>query len=105
MRTHSALRRGSKNIFGGWGGRRGQRPESKGQRPKDIFRHTTSVFIHPLAFVCGNVTLKPRSSVWPFVVIRGDTERVEVGEDSNIQDGTIVHADSGFPTIIGDRVG
>ncbi len=62
-------------------------------------------FIHPFAFVCGNVTLKGRASVWPFVVIRGDTERIEVGEDSNIQDGTIVHADHGFPTIIGDRVG
>lgn len=62
-------------------------------------------FIHPLAFVCGKVTLKHRASVWPFVVIRGDTESVEVGEDSNIQDGTVVHADRGFPTIIGDRVG
>ena len=62
-------------------------------------------FIHPLAFVCGDVSIKPRASVWPFVVIRGDTERIEVGEDSNVQDGTIVHADHGFPTIIGDRVG
>ena len=62
-------------------------------------------FVHELAFVCGNVTLKERCSIWPFVVIRGDTERIEVGEDSNVQDGTIVHADHGFPTIIGDRVG
>jgi carbonic anhydrase/acetyltransferase-like protein (isoleucine patch superfamily) len=62
-------------------------------------------FVHPLALVCGNVTLKNRSSVWPFAVLRGDTERIEVGEDSNIQDGTVVHADAGFPTIIGDRVG
>ncbi len=63
------------------------------------------MFIHPLAFVCGDVSIKANASVWPFVVIRGDTERIEVGEDSNIQDGTIVHADHGFPTIIGDRVG
>jgi carbonic anhydrase/acetyltransferase-like protein (isoleucine patch superfamily) len=62
-------------------------------------------FIHPLAFVCGDVSFKSRASVWPFVVIRGDTERIEVGEDSNVQDGTVVHADHGFPTIIGDRVG
>lgn len=62
-------------------------------------------FIHPLAFVCGRVVLKDRASVWPFAVIRGDTERIEIGENSNIQDGTIVHADHGFPTIIGDRVG
>lgn len=63
------------------------------------------MFIHPLAFVCGKVTLKHRASIWPFVVMRGDTERIEVGEDSNVQDGTVVHADTGFPTIIGDRVG
>jgi carbonic anhydrase/acetyltransferase-like protein (isoleucine patch superfamily) len=62
-------------------------------------------FIHPLAFVVGDVTLKSRASIWPFVAIRGDTERIEIGEDSNIQDGTVVHADTGFPTIIGDRVG
>ena len=62
-------------------------------------------FIHPLSFICGDVILKPRASIWPYVVIRGDTERIEIGEDSNIQDGTIVHADAGFPTIIGDRVG
>jgi carbonic anhydrase/acetyltransferase-like protein (isoleucine patch superfamily) len=62
-------------------------------------------FVHSLAFVCGTVTLKERCSIWPYAVLRGDTERIEVGTDSNIQDGTIVHADSGFPTIIGDRVG
>lgn len=62
-------------------------------------------FIHSLAFVCGDVTLKHRASVWPFVVLRGDMAPIEVGEDSNIQDGTVVHTDRGFPTIIGDRVG
>lgn len=62
-------------------------------------------FIHPLAMVCGNVTLKTGASVWPFVVIRGDMERIEIGSDSNIQDGAVVHVDRGFPTIIGDRVG
>jgi carbonic anhydrase/acetyltransferase-like protein (isoleucine patch superfamily) len=62
-------------------------------------------FIHPLAFVCGNVTLKDRASVWPYTVLRGDTERIEIGEDANVQDGTVVHADTGFPAIIGDRVG
>jgi carbonic anhydrase/acetyltransferase-like protein (isoleucine patch superfamily) len=62
-------------------------------------------FVHPLAYVCGDVTLKERSSVWPYTVIRGDTERIEIGADSNVQDGTVVHADRGFPTVIGDRVG
>lgn len=62
-------------------------------------------FVHPLAFVCGDVTLKHRASVWPGVVIRGDMEPIEIGEDSNIQDGAIVHVDRGFPAVIGDRVG
>ena len=62
-------------------------------------------FIHDLAFVCGDVSLGARASVWPFAVLRGDTERIEVGEDSNIQDGTIVHADRGMPALIGQRVG
>lgn len=64
-----------------------------------------SAFIHPLAFVCGDVTLGARVSVWPTAVIRGDTDRVEIGEDSNVQDGTIVHVDHGVPTRIGARVG
>ena len=62
-------------------------------------------FIHDLAFVCGDVSLGARVSIWPFAVLRGDTERIEVGEDSNIQDGTIVHADRGYPAVIGARVG
>ena len=62
-------------------------------------------FVHRLAFVCGDVSLGARASVWPFAVLRGDTERIEVGEASNIQDGTVVHADHGYPALIGPRVG
>ena len=62
-------------------------------------------YLHPLAFACGRVTLGDRVSVWPFAVLRGDTERITVGDDTNIQDGTVVHADAGFPTVIGRRVG
>jgi carbonic anhydrase/acetyltransferase-like protein (isoleucine patch superfamily) len=62
-------------------------------------------FIHPLALVCGRVTLGDRVSVWPFTVVRGDTERIEVGDETNLQDGTVVHTDHAFPTIIGRRVG
>lgn len=62
-------------------------------------------FIHPLAYVYGDVTLGPRVSVWPMAVIRGDTASIEIGEDSNVQDGTIVHVDHGVPTRIGARVG
>ena len=64
-----------------------------------------SPFIHPLAFVCGRVTLGPRASVWPYAVLRGDADTIDVGEETNIQDGTVVHADAGKPTRIGRRVG
>lgn len=61
-------------------------------------------FIHPLAIVCGDVTLGPRASVWPTAVIRGDTAAITIGQSSNVQDGTIVHVDHDVPTTIGARV-
>lgn len=64
----------------------------------------TGPFIHPLAFVCGDVTLGPRVSVWPFAVIRGDTAPIAIGESTNVQDATIIHVDRGVPTSIGARV-
>ena len=65
--------------------------------------HPTA-FIHPAAIVLGDVTLGARVSVWPTAVIRGDSDRIVIGDDSNVQDGTIVHVDHGIPTIIGKRV-
>lgn len=62
-------------------------------------------FIHPLAFVCGDVTLGARASVWPTAVVRGDTAAIVIGDESNIQDGTVVHVDHGVPCTIGARVG
>lgn len=66
--------------------------------------HPTA-YIHPAAVVTGDVTLGARVSVWPTAVIRGDTDRIVIGADTNVQDGTIVHVDHGVPTIIGARVG
>lgn len=63
-----------------------------------------SAYIHPRAFVCGNVTLGPRVSVWPGAVIRGDTAAITIGADSNVQDLTVIHVDHGVPTTIGERV-
>ena len=65
--------------------------------------HPTA-YIHPAAFVAGEVTLGPRVSIWPTAVIRGDTAAIAIGEDSNVQDGTVVHVDHGVPTRIGARV-
>lgn len=63
-----------------------------------------TAFVHPLAFVCGDVTLGPRASVWPTAVLRGDNDAIVVGADSNLQDGAIVHVDPGLPCRIGARV-
>jgi len=61
-------------------------------------------YIHPEAVVCGDVTLGDRVSVWPTAVVRGDTAAITIGDDSNVQDGTVVHVDHGVPTTIGRRV-
>ncbi|HKG92138.1 MAG TPA: gamma carbonic anhydrase family protein, partial [Gemmatimonadaceae bacterium] len=63
-----------------------------------------SAFVHPLAFVCGDVTLGARASVWPHAVLRGDGDRIVVGEECNIQDGCVVHVDPGVPATLGARV-
>ena len=65
--------------------------------------HPTA-YIHPHATVCGDVTLGARVSVWPTAVVRGDTAGIVIGEESNVQDGTVVHVDQGVPTRIGARV-
>jgi len=63
-----------------------------------------TAWVAPNAVVIGRVMLKARSSVWYNCVLRGDQERIEVGEESNIQDGSILHIDPGFPCLIGNRV-
>jgi len=63
-----------------------------------------SAYIHPLAAVMGEVALGARVSVWPTAVIRADSAAITVGADTNIQDGAVLHVDSGFPLVIGARV-
>src|SRR5947208_2421296 len=63
-----------------------------------------SAYIDPGAHVIGDVTIGERSSVWPCTSVRGDLEPIRIGSDTNIQDGTIIHTDRGYPTVIGDRV-
>jgi carbonic anhydrase/acetyltransferase-like protein (isoleucine patch superfamily) len=66
--------------------------------------HPTA-FIAPSAVVMGDVTLEAESSVWYTSVLRGDMAPIQIGSQSCIQDGTIVHVDAGVPCIIGPRVG
>lgn len=58
-------------------------------------------FVHPDAVVIGDVTIGARSSVWPSAVLRGDYGRIVVGDETSVQDGTVVHAVPMFPTVIG----
>lgn len=60
-------------------------------------------FVHPDAVVIGWVTIGAESSVWPSAVLRGDYGSISVGAGTSVQDGTVVHAGPGFPTVIGDR--
>ncbi len=66
--------------------------------------HQTA-YVHPLAFVAGDVTLGARVSIWPFVSIRGDSDVITIGDDTNVQDGCVIHCDDGVPCHIGKRVG
>ena len=50
------------------------------------------------------MNLGARVSVWPTAVIRGDSAQIDIGDESNIQDGSVVHVDDGVPTRIGKRV-
>lgn len=63
-----------------------------------------SAFVHPQAIIIGDVVLGAGVSVWPTAVIRGDTASIAIGENSNVQDGAVVHVDHGIPTLIGRRV-
>jgi carbonic anhydrase/acetyltransferase-like protein (isoleucine patch superfamily) len=69
-----------------------------------IPRIAASAYVAEEATVIGDVVLGERASVWPGVVIRGDNEAIRIGEESNVQDGAVLHADPGFPLTIGARV-
>ena len=56
------------------------------------------------AEVIGHVVLEADASIWFGAVLRGDNERLRVGRGSNIQDGSVVHSDPGFPLEIGENV-
>jgi carbonic anhydrase/acetyltransferase-like protein (isoleucine patch superfamily) len=63
-----------------------------------------SAWVADSAQVMGAVRLAEGSSVWFGAVIRGDTESITLGAGSNIQDASVLHADHGFPLVIGERV-
>ncbi len=60
------------------------------------------VFIAPGARVIGMVEIKDQASIWFNAVLRGDTDKITIGQRSNIQDNAVLHADPGDPCVIGD---
>lgn len=62
------------------------------------------VFIAPTAAVIGNVSIGDGASIWYGAVLRGDTAPISIGRDTSIQDNCTVHADHGFPAVVGSEV-
>ncbi len=76
-------------------------------RPEGFVDNITiadDAFVAPNAMLMGTVTIGARASVWYNCVLRGDIAEIVIGEDTNIQDGTIVHCSRDLRAIIGDRV-
>jgi len=61
-------------------------------------------WIAPNAVVIGRVILKKNASVWFGATIRGDNDPITIGENSNVQDGSVLHTDAGSPLDIGPNV-
>jgi gamma-carbonic anhydrase len=65
---------------------------------------SSNVYIAPGAKIIGDVTIDEYASVWFNAVLRGDTQGIRIGRGSNVQDGTVIHVDSKYPTVIGSDV-
>jgi carbonic anhydrase/acetyltransferase-like protein (isoleucine patch superfamily) len=70
-----------------------------------------SVYIAESAVIIGNVTIGDNVSIWPNTVVRGDVESITIGNDTNVQDGSVLHVthygkftDRGYPLVIGKGV-
>jgi carbonic anhydrase/acetyltransferase-like protein (isoleucine patch superfamily) len=61
-------------------------------------------FIAPDATLVGDITLESAASIWFQVVIRAENDRITIGEGSNVQDGSVLHVDPGFPLTLGRNV-
>lgn len=63
----------------------------------------SDAYIHPDAVVIGEVTIGSESTIWPGAVVRGDSGPITIGDQTSIQDGTVVHTTEWAPTRVGDR--
>ena len=67
-------------------------------------RIDASAWVAESASVLGDVELEAEASVWFGAVLRGDSEHLHVGRGSNVQDGSVLHADAGVPCVLGAGV-
>jgi len=74
----------------------------------DLEEHTPKIdpksWVAPNAVIIGRVELKKNSNVWFNTTIRGDLEPIIIGENSNVQDGSVIHTDPGCPVTVGKGV-
>ena len=70
------------------------------KKPKNLGEN----WVAPNAVVIGDVTLEKNTSVWFNTTLRGDIENIHIGEGSNIQDGSVLHTDPGYPLKVGKNV-
>ena len=69
----------------------------KDKKPKNLGKN----WVAPNAVIIGDVTLDKNSRDWFNATLRGDIENIHLGEGSNVQDGSVLHTDPGYPLIIG----
>lgn len=71
---------------------------------EDRFDFGDGVWIAPSAVILGDVSLGANTSIWFQCLLRGDCDRIAIGADCNLQDGSMLHNMAGSPVLIGDRV-
>ncbi len=71
---------------------------------KNVSEISADSWVAPNAIIIGKVKLEKNSSIWFNAVLRGDIEKIVIGENSNIQDGSVLHTDPGCPLTVGKGV-
>ena len=71
---------------------------------KNVPEISADSWVAPNAIIIGKVKLEKNSSIWFNAVLRGDIEKIVIGENSNIQDGSVLHTDPGYPLTVGKGV-
>ncbi|MFL2889627.1 MAG: gamma carbonic anhydrase family protein [Pelagibacteraceae bacterium] len=71
---------------------------------KNIPKLDPECWVAPNAIIIGKVQLNKNSNIWFNAVLRGDVEQITIGEESNVQDGSVIHTDPGCPVKVGKGV-